>query len=197
MARGGSSVDTTRMRSDVVENRLRILDAATAVLAGDPNASMQEIADAAELNRGTLYRHFPSRERLVGAIHQAAVAKMRELYLSLPKTAPVLPSLIELVGPTVEVASRYRVLILAPIADPSRLVAEAQSVEVLAGAMRRAQLAGEIDQRISPIAAATTFGIQILAAATLIARGGVAPDDAIAQTRLVLHKALQAPTHDT
>lgn len=190
-------VDTARLRSDVVENRLRILEAATQVLAGDPNASMQEIADAAELNRGTLYRHFPSRERLVVAIHQVAVTKMRELYDSLPKSAPVLPSLIELVGPTIEVASRYRVLILAPIADPSRLVAEAQSVEVLAGAVHRAQLAGEVDQRISPIVAATNFGVQILGAATLIARGGVAPDDAIAQTRLLLHKALRAPTQDT
>ncbi|ORW11575.1 hypothetical protein AWC16_10855 [Mycolicibacter longobardus] len=185
------------MRSDVIENRLRIIEAATEVLAGDPNASMQEIADAAELNRGTLYRHFPSREQLVAAIHEAAVTKMRELYLSLPKSAPVLPSLIELVGPTIEVASRYRVLILAPIADPSRLVAEAQSVEVLAAAIHRAQRAGEVDQRISPIVAATTFGVQILGAATLIARGGVPPHDAIAQTRLVLHKALMAPTHDT
>ncbi|WP_046319493.1 TetR/AcrR family transcriptional regulator [Mycobacterium sp. UM_Kg1] len=192
MARGASSVDTSRMRSDVIENRQRILEAATAVLAGDPNASMQEIADAAALNRGTLYRHFPKREQLVVAIHAAAVTNMRELYLSLPKSGPVLPSLIELVGPAVEVASRYRVLILAPIADPSRLVAEAQSMEVLAAAVHRAQRAGEVDRRISPIFAATTFGSQVLAAATLIARGGVAPADAIAQTRLALRKALTA-----
>lgn len=77
------------------------------------------------------------------AIHAAAVANMRELYLSLPKSGPVLPSLIELVGPAVEVASRYRVLILAPIADPSRLVAEAQSMEVLAAAVHRAQRAAK------------------------------------------------------
>lgn len=190
----GSSVagGKARTRSDVVENRLRIIEAATDLLAGNPNASMQEIADAAELNRATLYRHFPNREELVAAIHDAAVAAMRALYLSLPTDRPVLPSLIELVGPAIEAGHRYRVLILTPIADSRRLIPEAQAVGLLAAAVHRAQLAGEIDPRINPVVAATNFGGQVLGAALLIARGIVAPDEAIAQTRLALQKSLTA-----
>lgn len=176
----------------MVENQLRIIEAATDLLAANPNASMQEIADAAELNRGTLYRHFPNREQLVAAIHDAAVAQMRALYLSLPTSGPVLPSLIEMVGPAIEVGNRYRVLVLTPITDSRRLIPEAQAVGLLAAAVHRAQLAGEVDQRINPVVAATNFGGQVLGAALLIARGIVEPDEAIAQTRLALRKSLKA-----
>ncbi len=50
----------------------RILLAAARVLAAREAASMADIAAAAEITRGTLYRHFPARESLIKALEAAA-----------------------------------------------------------------------------------------------------------------------------
>ncbi|EPH43738.1 TetR/AcrR family transcriptional regulator [Streptomyces aurantiacus] len=55
-------------------NRRRILDVAFAELTRDPDASMDQIARAAGVVRRTVYGHFPSREALVSAILDEAVA---------------------------------------------------------------------------------------------------------------------------
>jgi len=44
-----------------------LLDAATAVLASNPGATLEEVARAAKLSRATLYRAFSSREALLRA----------------------------------------------------------------------------------------------------------------------------------
>ena len=50
----------------------RIVLAAARVLAVREAASMADIAAAAEISRGTLYRYFPTRESLIQAIEAAA-----------------------------------------------------------------------------------------------------------------------------
>jgi TetR/AcrR family transcriptional regulator, mexCD-oprJ operon repressor len=52
--------------------RRGILLAAARVLAARDGASMAEIAAAAEVNRGTLYRYFPGRESLIRALEALA-----------------------------------------------------------------------------------------------------------------------------
>jgi TetR/AcrR family transcriptional repressor of mexCD-oprJ operon len=54
------------------DTRRRILLAAARVLAAREAASMADIATAAEITRGTLYRHFPARESLIQALEAAA-----------------------------------------------------------------------------------------------------------------------------
>src|SRR6266508_5765928 len=49
-----------------------ILLAAARVLAAREAASMADIAAAAEINRGTLYRYFPGRESLIQALEAMA-----------------------------------------------------------------------------------------------------------------------------
>ena len=62
------------MRADAARNRSRLLDAATAAFADrGADASLDDIARAAGLGIGTLYRHFPTREDLVLAVYGAQI----------------------------------------------------------------------------------------------------------------------------
>ncbi len=45
-----------------------MIEAALRLLAENPDASMQEIADASGLGRTTVYRHFPTRDDLFSAL---------------------------------------------------------------------------------------------------------------------------------
>ena len=56
-------------RADAVRNRKKILDAAREqITLNGPDAGMDEIAAAAGVAVGTLYRHFPTKTDLVSAV---------------------------------------------------------------------------------------------------------------------------------
>jgi AcrR family transcriptional regulator len=63
-------------RADARRSVARILDAALEALAGDPDASMAAIARRAGVVRATIYVHFPTREALIAAITERAVAEI-------------------------------------------------------------------------------------------------------------------------
>jgi len=65
------------LRADAQRNRERLLAAAASEFARrGAGASLEEIARQAGLAIGTLYRHFPTREALFVAVHQAEVARV-------------------------------------------------------------------------------------------------------------------------
>jgi AcrR family transcriptional regulator len=65
-------------RADAVRNRALIVDAARAAFAArGAEASMEEIARAAGVGIGTLYRHFPTRELLVEAVFRDDVERLQ------------------------------------------------------------------------------------------------------------------------
>src|SRR5215208_5726328 len=61
-----------RARSDVAVNRKHIVGVASDLLSREPRASMSEVARSANVSRGTLYRHFPSRADLLAAVSEHA-----------------------------------------------------------------------------------------------------------------------------
>ncbi len=56
-------------RADAQRNRLRVLDAAARLLAEDPSGTtMEQIAAAAGVGKGTLYRRYPDRSAIAAAL---------------------------------------------------------------------------------------------------------------------------------
>ncbi|MGN6798717.1 MAG: TetR/AcrR family transcriptional regulator [Gaiellaceae bacterium] len=67
-----------RKRADAERNTASIINAALEALASDPDASMAEIARRAGVVRATIYMHFPTRESLLDAVMEHAVAQVAE-----------------------------------------------------------------------------------------------------------------------
>jgi AcrR family transcriptional regulator len=64
-------------RTDAQRNRERILEVAKeAFTRSGANASLDDIAKAARVGAGTLYRHFPTRDALIEAVYRTEVEKM-------------------------------------------------------------------------------------------------------------------------
>lgn len=81
-------------RSDGQRNRESIIQAAkVAFTENGAGASLDDIAQKAGVGAGTLYRHFPSREALLGAVYQAEVEKLADAAEQLGRALPPLEAL--------------------------------------------------------------------------------------------------------
>jgi AcrR family transcriptional regulator len=70
---------TTPRRADARRNRALLLDAAETVFAQrGVGASTEEVARAAGVGVGTLFRHFPTKEALLRALYQARLEHLAE-----------------------------------------------------------------------------------------------------------------------
>jgi AcrR family transcriptional regulator len=77
-SRSSAPPGTRPRRADAERSVARILDAAVAALASDPDASMAEIARRASVVRATVYVHFPTRESLIEAVTERAIAEVTQ-----------------------------------------------------------------------------------------------------------------------
>ncbi|MCW2952672.1 MAG: transcriptional regulator [Conexibacter sp.] len=99
------------LRSDARRNQRTILQAAARLLAEDPSASMQAIADAAGVSRPTVYRRFPRRDELIDAIRAEAMAEVLErLEAAAASQEPAAAALERLIRELAGVAARYPLL---------------------------------------------------------------------------------------
>jgi AcrR family transcriptional regulator len=134
-------------RRDVLRNEARIVAAATHLLADEPEATMQDLADAAGLGRATVYRHFPTREALLEAIGRAAIDEIGAALAGerLEEGDPI-AALCRAVEAIFVVGDRYRVIADGPPAGKTaemhaRAAGAFRPVEAL---IRRAQHEGAL-----------------------------------------------------
>jgi AcrR family transcriptional regulator len=67
----GKPTPVRKARADAERNRIRLLETAKAAFAEKGSgASLEEIARAADVGIGTLYRHFPTRDALIEAVYR-------------------------------------------------------------------------------------------------------------------------------
>ncbi|MGH9214574.1 MAG: TetR/AcrR family transcriptional regulator [Acidimicrobiales bacterium] len=143
-----------RRRADAERNIAAILDAAVHVLNARPEASIEDIAEAAGVTRPTVYAHFPSREALLNAavnhVTEQALAAMDAADLDHGPPAAALMRFMEAGWQTFE---RYPLLLGASAqqTDPQAEHDRHQPVqERLERLIRRGQQAGDFDPSLSP-----------------------------------------------
>lgn len=139
-----------RQRSDARQSIAAVTDAAIQVLAGRPDASVDEIARAAGVSRQTVYAHFPSRDALIDAVVERAVAEFTSLFDGLDlDTAPPAQALIRLLEAGWRIAGRYPFLWLQPVVDPGKdAERHAPVLDRLLDVVRRGQDSGDFDASV-------------------------------------------------
>jgi AcrR family transcriptional regulator len=106
------------MRADAQRNVERLVEAARAAFATlGPNAPLDDIARAAGVGSGTLYRHFPNRVTLMEAVYRANVERLCAEGERLAATEPPAVALLDWLRGFVTVISEKRGLAAALTAE--------------------------------------------------------------------------------
>jgi AcrR family transcriptional regulator len=182
--RVGEQAPERRQRSDAALNRAKILDAARRLLADTGDVSMRSIADAAGLGRGTVHRHFQTREELMDAVRRQArddAESDEEDYVRPPG------ELANVSSTPLSVADVLNKV--PPFQLGEQIIAEAQRLPgVSSAALYVVDLEGASMQRL---AGAATFPAQITVP---LAVGPEIPREGVAAIRAVFEELLPGAT---
>src|SRR5260370_5193488 len=78
------------VRAAATRNLDLVVSTGARLLAGDPSASIADIAAAAGVDRRTVYRRFASREELLAAVYQARYDAVEQaIDAARPRDAPL------------------------------------------------------------------------------------------------------------
>ena len=120
------------MRADAARNRRLLLDAALeAFTRNGVTASLDDVARAAGVGPGTLYRHFPTRDELVLAVIDDGLADIHRLGTALLNDADPVDALHRWLGAYIAQVSMFQGL-AQTLASPPPAAAGEQSTCTLA-----------------------------------------------------------------
>jgi AcrR family transcriptional regulator len=138
------------MRADAQRNRARLLEVASEVFAARGlTASTEEIAKAAGVGIGTVFRHFPTKEALLEAVFVGMLRRLAADAQALVAAAEPGPALFDYFTHVVEQAAMKRALGdalesagMAP--HPDAHVARGELERAMTALLTNAQRAGEV-----------------------------------------------------
>jgi AcrR family transcriptional regulator len=107
------ATSTRPKRADALRNIEAIVDAATRLLAVNPDASVNEIAKEAGVGRITLYGHFDSRATLLHEVAERAIAHTEESLADLDVGGDPRDALGRLLETTWHLTHRFGTLVVA------------------------------------------------------------------------------------
>ena len=168
------------LRADAARNVHRIVEVAARVLGEQPNAVMADVATAAGVSRATVYRHFPTREALIGAIQlQALEASEEALRACRLDDGSATDALHRLCDAWLEVAERYAFAQLGLIVDEqTRRHRQRILGEPLRALIERGKAAGEFAPDVATDWCLRCFGALLLAGARAVADGALTHEEA-------------------
>ena len=192
--------NSTQMIEDSAQRGLRkrtaaaILEAAGEVFAErGAQASLNDVAAAAEVSRGTLYRYFPSRQALLDELARVALQETGDrLSAAGLERVSIEEGVARAVRALVTVGDRYVVLAQEHVQpDPEHF--ERRLAAPLRAHFERGQAAGEIRGDLT--ASWLTESLVGLVASALASAGSLDTEDTIAAiTTLFLHGASTVAT---
>jgi AcrR family transcriptional regulator len=186
MPRLTSPAPGQRRRADAERSIAAILDAAVEVLSERSDASMEEVANAAGVTRQTVYAHFPSREELLGAVGERALAQaVADYEAAEPERGTPAEALDRLVGTWWQTVARHARLLEAMRGSSAEEVHEfhAPILERLERFVRRGRRAGDFDRDL-PLGWQLASLLALMhAAADEVAAGRMSAEEADAALR--------------
>lgn len=188
----------TAKRADARKNIAAILDAATACLAVNPDASINDIAAAAGVGRVTLYGHFANRATLVSQVVDRAMATSDAELEAVDLDGDAREALSRLLVASWHVTHRVGGLVIAAqAAMPERDFREAHDkpTQRVLQVLRRARREGSVRTDMPLSWQVTTIQGVIHAASGAVYRGELAADKAPALIRSTVLAALTPPGH--
>lgn len=143
-------------RTDAQRNRERILEVAKeAFTKSGANTSLDDIAKAARVGAGTLYRHFPTRDALIEAVYRTEVEKLAAAERKFAEDMPPIGALRAWMLLFVDYIAAKQ--IIAPalntyVGGPSKLYegSRAQIYGAIDALVRRAIKSGDIRRDLEP-----------------------------------------------
>jgi AcrR family transcriptional regulator len=161
------------------ESDRRILERAAAVLAEVHGRTMQEIADMSGIGRTTLYRRFRTREDLLRAIFQQAIAETSEAVLAAnPDEGDPRESIHRVIEEFLKIGDKYRVLFQEKTAHTEHVEGKEDFLDTLRELVRRAQRDGVIDPQVPVDWVLGSMGAMVATAIRLVGTGELARNHA-------------------
>jgi AcrR family transcriptional regulator len=186
-------------RADARANIEVILDAATACLAANPDASINDIAAAAGLGRVTIYAHFENRAGLVAQVVDRVIARSDAALDAVDLTGDAREALGRLLDASWQVTHRYGALVVAAVdALPERdlRAAHEKPAQRVLKLLRRGRREGSFRTDMPLDWQVTIIQGVIHAASGAVHRGEVTAEKAPGLVRATVLAALAPPGPD-